>query len=336
MRTFSASFLRRRQTFTGIVACAVFALAGLMASRLAQADDWPKQGLRVVVPFPVGGSNDFAARVVAESIRVRLGQTVTIDNKPGGNGALGVDSVLASGKDNHTFLVASDSVALLPLFRSNLKWDLAKNFVPVAILASQPIILVAAPSANIRSIKELQALAKAKPGQIPYATSGQGSIQHLVGELAAANLGIDLLHVPYKGGGQAVADVISGQVPLAVLGAAAVMPHIKSGKLLALAVSTRARSSILPTVPTLGESGAGDIDAPQWAGLFAPAGMDDFALAKLRSALTATLAEPALKEKFAQSSMEVGKLSPEEFRKQLLTERERWTKLIVDRKINLD
>ena len=156
MRTFSASFLCRRQNFISIVASAVFVLFGPIAASFAQADDWPKQGLRVVVPFPVGGSNDFAARVVAESIRPRLGQTVTIDNKPGGNGALGVDSVFASGKDNHTFLVASDSVALLPLFRSNLKWDLAKNFVPVAILASQPIILVAAPSANIQASKSFR------------------------------------------------------------------------------------------------------------------------------------------------------------------------------------
>jgi tripartite-type tricarboxylate transporter receptor subunit TctC len=300
------------------------------------ADEWPKQGLRWVVPFPVGGSNDIAARLVGEVVRGRLGQAVAVDNKPGGNGSLGVDSVLSSAKDAHTFLVASDSVSLLPLFRPSLKWDLVKTFVPVAVLTVQPIVLVAAPSANVRSIKELQALAKAKPGQVPYATSGQGSIQHLVGELTALNLGIDLLHVPYKGGGQAVVDVMSGQVPFAVLGAAAVLPHIKSGKLIALAVSTRARSSILPTVPTLFEAGAGDIDVPQWAALFAPSGFDEAALAKLRSAVSTAMSDPILRDKLQQSSMEIAKVSPEEFRRQLVLDRERWAKLIVERKINLE
>lgn len=308
---------------------------GFIASAAA-AEDWPKQTMRWVVPFPVGGSNDIAARLVSEAVRSKLGQTITVDNKPGANGALGVDSVLGTAKDNHTFLVASDSVSLLPLFRSSLKWDLTKTFVPVAALTIQPIILVASPSANVRNIKELQALAKAKPGQIPYATSGQGSIQHLVGELASLNLGIDLLHVPYKGGGQAVIDVMSGQVPFAVLGAAAVLPHIKSGKLIALAVSTRSRSAMLPTVPTLVESGAGNIDVPQWSALFAPAGFDEASLTKLRTAVAGVLTDPAMREKLQQSSMEVSNMSPEDFRKQLIADRERWAKLIVDRKINLE
>jgi tripartite-type tricarboxylate transporter receptor subunit TctC len=302
----------------------------------ASADEWPKQGMKFVVPFPVGGSNDIAARLVGESVRARLGQSVTVDNKPGANGALGVESMLASAKDGHSFLVASDSVSLLPLFRPSLKWDLANTFVPVAPLVSQPIVMVASAASGLRSVKDVQALAKSKPGQVSYATSGQGSIQHLVGELAAANLGIDLLHVPYKGGGQAVTDVISGHVPLAVLGAAAVVPHIKSGKLIAIAVSTKARSSALPAVPTLAESGAGDIDVPQWAALFAPAGFDEAALTKFRGAISAALAEPALKEKLMQASMEISKLTPTEFRKQLVADRERWAKLIVDRKINLE
>jgi tripartite-type tricarboxylate transporter receptor subunit TctC len=158
----------------------------------------------------------------------------------------------------------------------------------------------------------------------------------LVGELAAGNLGIDLLHVPYKGGGQAVVDVLSGQVPLAVLGAAAVLPHIKSGKLIALAVSTKTRSAMLPSVPTLVESGAGEIDVPQWAALFAPVGVDEAALQKLRVALNASLTDPATKEKLQQASMEIAQTSPEDFRKQLTRDRDRWAKLIVDRKINLE
>lgn len=313
---------------------AVLGLAALQLSVTAKADDWPKQNLRWVVPFPVGGSNDIAARLVGDAIRARIGQNVNVENKPGANGSLGVDHVLSTGKDNHTFLVASDSVSLLPIFRPSLKWDLVTTFTPVAVLTVQPIVLVAAPSANIKNVKEFQQLAKSKPGQIPYATSGQGSIQHLVGELAALSLGIDLLHVPYKGGGQAVIDVMSGQVPFAVLGAAAVMPHIKSGKLIALAVSTKNRSTILPNVPTLSESGGGDIDVPQWSAVFAPAGLDEPALAKLRSAISQVLAEPLMREKLQQSSMEVSRTSPEEFRRQLLADRERWANLIKTRKID--
>jgi tripartite-type tricarboxylate transporter receptor subunit TctC len=300
------------------------------------ASEWPTQGIKFIVPFPAGGSNDIAARVVGDALRTRLGQTITVENKPGANGALGVESMLANAKDNHTFLIASDSVSLLPLFRPNMKWDLAKTFVPAAVMIHQPIVLVASPSANIRNVKELIALAKAKPGQLPYATSGQGSIQHLVGELAAGGLGIDLLHVPYKGGGQAVIDVMSGQVPLAVLGAGAVLQPIKSGKLIALAVSTKTRSIMLPNVPTLAESGAGEIDIAQWAALFVPAGFDEPALQKLRTAIAASLAEPAVKEKLQQASMEIAQTTPEEFRKQLIRDRDRWAKLIVDRKINLE
>ena len=244
--------------------------------------------------------------------------------------------MLASAKDHHSFLIASDSVSLVPLFRPNVKWDLVNTFVPVAPLVYQPIVLVASAASGLRSVKEVQALAKSKPGQVSYATSGQGSIQHLVGELAASNLGIDLLHIPYKGGGQAVTDVISGHVPLAVLGAAAVLPHIKSGKLVALAVSTKTRSPALPTVPTLAESGAGEIDVPQWAALFAPVGFDAAALAKFRAAIAASLAEPALGEKLNQASMEISKMSPADFRKQLVSDRERWAKLIVERKISLE
>lgn len=212
------------------------------------AEEWPRKAITLVVPFPPGGSNDVVARLVADSLRKRLGQTVVVDNKPGANGALGVDAVLRAPKDDHSFLVASDSVSLLSLFRST-PWDLTRSFTPVAVLSYQPIVVVTAASSGLKTIKDLQARARGKPDQVSYASSGQGSIQHLVGELAAQNLGINLLHVPYKGGGQAVTDAIAGQVTAAVLGAAAVLPHIKSGKLVALAVSTRQRSPNCRTPP---------------------------------------------------------------------------------------
>lgn len=301
----------------------------------APAQDWPSKALTLVVPFPAGGSNDVAARAVAEGVRSRLGQTVVVDNKPGANGSLGVESVLRGAKDNHSFLVASDSVSLLPLFRAT-QWDLTKSFSPVAVLAFQPIVLVTGANSGIKSLKDLEAAARAKPNQVGYATSGQGSIQHLVGELFSVNLRIDLLHVPYKGGGQAVNDVIAGQVPLGVLGAAAVLPHIKSGRLIALAVSTRDRSPMLPSTPTLVEAGAGDVDVAQWSAVFALSGTPAPVMARLRREIEDSLADPKLKQQFLTSAMEPASMAPDVFLKRIVQDRERWAKLIKERKISLD
>jgi tripartite-type tricarboxylate transporter receptor subunit TctC len=311
-------------------------LLGLALSPLAApAQTWPSKPVTLVVPFPAGGSNDVVARVVAESARKRIGQTVVVDNKPGASGAMGTDAVLRAPKDHHTFLVASDSVSLLPLFKPT-PWDLTRSFTPVAVLSYQPIVVVTAASTGLKSIKDLQAAARSKPDQVPYATSGQGSIQHLVGELFSQNLGVNLLHVPYKGGGQAVNDVIAGQVTLAVLGAAAVLPHIKSGKLVALAVSTRQRSPMLPDVPTLAESGAGDIDVPQWSAMFAVAGTPADVLARMRRSVEDSLAEPEVKQQLQNLAMEPAATTPDAFQQRMLQDRERWARLIKDRRISLD
>ena len=320
--------LTRRATLLGLAAAALPPLA-------VAADDWPAKAVTLVVPFPPGGSNDVVARLVGDSVRQRIGQTVVIDNKPGANGALGVDAVLRAPKDHHTFLVASDSVSLLPLFRQT-PWDLTRTFTPVAVLSVQPVVVVTSAASGLKSIKDLQALARSKPDQVPYASSGQGSIQHLLGELFAQGLGINLLHIPYKGGGQAVNDVVAGQVTVAVLGAAAVLPHIKSGKLVALAVSTRQRSPMLPDAPTLAESGAGDIDVPQWSALFAVAGTPAPIIARLRRAVDESLAEPAVAQKLASLAMETVNTTPDAFQQRMLQDRERWARLVKDRRISLD
>ena len=320
--------LTRRATLLGLAAAALPPLA-------AAADDWPAKAVTLVVPFPPGGSNDVVARLVGDSVRQRIGQTVVIDNKPGANGALGVDAVLRAPKDHHTFLVASDSVSLLPLFRQT-PWDLTRTFTPVAVLSVQPVVVVTSAASGLKSIKDLQALARSKPDQVPYASSGQGSIQHLLGELFSQGLGINLLHIPYKGGGQAVNDVVAGQVTVAVLGAAAVLPHIKSGKLVALAVSTRQRSPMLPDTLTLAESGAGDIDVPQWSALFAVAGTPAPVIARLRRAVDESLAEPAVAQKLASLAMETVNTTPDAFQQRMLQDRERWARLVKDRRISLD
>jgi tripartite-type tricarboxylate transporter receptor subunit TctC len=315
--------------------CLLTLLGLALSPAVGLAQDWPAKPVTLVVPFPPGGSNDVVARVVGESVRKRIGQTIVIDNKPGANGALGVDAVLRAPKDHHTFLVASDSVSLLPLFRTT-PWDLTKTFTPIAVLSYQPIVVVTGASTGLKSIKDLQAAARSKPDQVPYASSGQGSIQHLVGELFSQNLGINLLHIPYKGGGQAVTDVIAGQVTVAVLGAAAVLPHIKSGKLIPLAVSTRQRSPMLPDTPTLAESGAGDIDVPQWSALFAVEGTPAAIVARLRRSVEESLAEPAVKQHLLGLAMESVATPPEAFQLRMLQDRDRWAKLVKERKISLD
>ena len=318
----------RRLSLLTLLGLALTPFAGL-------AQEWPSKVITLVVPFPPGGSNDVVARVVAESARKRIGQTVVVDNKPGASGAMGTDAVLRAPKDHHTFLVASDSVSLLPLFKAT-PWDLTRSFTPIAVLSYQPIVVVTAASSGIKTIKDLQAAARSKPDQVPYATSGQGSIQHLVGELFSQNLGINLLHIPYKGGGQAVNDVVAGQVSVAVLGAAAVLPHIKSGRLIALAVSTRQRSPMLPDVPTLAESGAGDIDVPQWSAMFAVEGTPAAVLTRMRRSVDDSLAEPEVKQQLANLAMEPATTTPEAFQQRMLRDRERWARLIKDRKIALD
>ncbi len=330
---FKSCALRSRRVSLLIPLLPLLGLALAPAAGLAQ--DWPSKPVTLVVPFPPGGSNDVAARVVAESARKRLHQTVVVDNKPGANGALGVEAVLRAPKDHHTFLVASDSVSLLPLFRT-IPWDLSKSFTPIAVLSYQPIVVVTGAASGLKTIKDLQARARSKPNQVPYASSGQGSLQHLVGELFSQNLGINLLHIPYKGGGQAVTDVIAGQVTVAVLGAAAVLPHIKSGKLVALAVSTRQRSPILPDVPTLAESGAGDIDVPQWSALFAVEGTPAAVVTQLRRGVEESLAEAGVKQQLLNLAMEVVATTPEAFQRRMLQDRERWAKLIKERNISLD
>jgi tripartite-type tricarboxylate transporter receptor subunit TctC len=311
------------------------ALAAALMPLGAWAQEWPTKPISLVVPFPAGGSNDVVARLLGESVRKRLGQSVLVDNKPGANGSLGVETTLRGAKDQHTFLVASDSVSLLPLFRS-MPWDLTKTFTPIALLSFQPIVVVTAQSSGLKTLQDLQSRAKGKPDQVSYASSGQGSIQHLVGELFSQNMGINLLHIPYKGGGQAVNDVISGQVTVAVLGAAAVLPHIKSGKLIALGVSTRRRSSILPDTPTLSESGAGDIDVPQWSALFAVDGTPASIISQMRRAVEESLADSGLKQQLLGLAMETVAMTPDAFQQRMLQDRERWAKLIKDRKISME
>lgn len=322
-------------TRLALAALATAALAAVPASHaLAQA--WPNKTIKWVVPQPAGGSNDAMGRAVGEQLAKQLNQPIVIDNRPGASGAVGMEVVAASPADGYTFVVASDTVALQPVLRKGLKWNVERDFVPVTMFGAQPIVVATPASSPYKTMKDVIAAAKASPGKLGYATSGQGSLQHLAGELLAQTAGVDLLHIPYKGGGQAITDLVGGQVPVGVLGLAAVLPHAKAGRVRILAVTTKARSPAVPDVPTLDETVAPGYDVRQWAGLMAPAATPPDVLAKLQKEIAAALATPALRERIEKLGFEVTGTSGAEFSAYLNRDRARWSKVIAERKLELD
>ena len=321
-----------RLAFAALAAAAVAILPA--ADALAQG--WPNKTIKFVVPQPAGGSNDAMGRAVGEQLSKQLGQPIVVDNRPGASGAVGMEVVSSSPADGYTFVVASDTVALQPVLRQGLKWNVERDFVPVTMFGAQPIVVAVPANSSFKTMKEVIAAAKASPGKIGYATSGQGSLQHLAGELLAQMAGIDLLHIPYKGGGQAITDLVGGQVPVGVLGLAAVLPHAKNGRVRILAVTTKARSPAVPDVPTLEESGVAGYDVRQWAGLMAPAKTPPDVLAKLQKEIAAALATPALKERIEKLGFEVTGTAGKDFVAYLDRDRARWSKVIAERKLELD
>lgn len=323
-----------RLALTTLTALAIAAIPALDA--LAQAPAWPNKTIKWVVPQPAGGSNDAMGRAVAEPLSKQLGQVIVIDNRPGASGAVGMEGVASSPADGYTFVVASDTVALQPVLRQGLKWNVERDFVPVTMFGAQPIVVAVPTASPFKSMKDVIASAKASPGKLGYATSGQGSLQHLAGELLAQMTGVDLLHIPYKGGGQAITDLVGAQVPFAVLGLAAVLPHAKTGRVRILAVTTKARSPAVPDVPTLDETVAPGYDVRQWAGLMAPAATPPDVLARLQKEIGAALATKDLRDRIEKLGFEVSGIAGAEFSAYLARDRARWSKVIADRKLQLD
>ena len=312
------------------------ATLALVPATEALAQGWPNKTIKFVVPQPAGGSNDAMGRAVGEQLSKQLGQPIVVDNRPGASGAVGMEVVASSPADGYIYVIASDSVALQPILRKGLKWNVERDFVPVTMFGAQPIVVAVPAASPFKSMKDVIAAAKASPGKVGYATSGQGSIQHLAGELLAQMAGIDLLHIPYKGGGQAITDLVGGQVPVAVLGLAAVLPHAKTGRVRILAVTTKARSPAVPDVPSLDEAGVPGYDVRQWAGLMAPAATPPDVQAKLQKEIATALATPALRERIEKLGFEVTGTAGADFAAYLSRDRARWSKVIAERKLQLD
>jgi len=306
----------------------------LAASLAAQAQSWPSKPIRLVVPYPPGGSTDVTARTLAERVASALGQPVLVENRAGAGGNIGIESVARSAADGYTVLVAPDFIASAPHVYK-LNYDPMTQLVPVIQLTSQPVVLAVHPSLGVGTVAALVAAARKKPG-LAYATSGAGSQQHMAAEWFAQLAGIQLTHIPYKGGGQAIADFIGGQVPIASLGSTPVIPHHKSGKVKILAQTTKSRAPSLPEVPTYEEAGFRGLVIDQWLGIFVPAGTDAQIVRRLAAEFDKALAEPAVRERLAKAALEAVGGSTENFAALVRANFEMYRKLVADLNIRVN
>jgi len=305
-------------------------LLALIAALLLQAaygQPWPAKPVRFVVPFPPGGSTDVAARALADKLSAGLGQSVIIDNRAGANGAIGTTEVARAAPDGYTILFAADPVTTLHLVVKNLAFDTLRDFVPVSQVTTQPLALAVHASVPAKTVGELIAYAKANPGKLSFCHSGTGSGQHLSGELFKKMAGIDMVHVPYKGGGPAVQDLIAGQVPVGFLGSTPLIPHHKSGRIRILAFTSLERFPPMPDIPTLHESGLTGFETAQWLGLLAPRGTGDEVVHRLYLETAKALVLAEVRERLAQAALQPVGSKPAEFAAVIRADIERWGKL---------
>ena len=280
------------------------ALAGCLAlsAFAAAAQDWPSKPIRIVVPFPSGGTTDTAVRPLAERLSQQLGVSVVVENKPGAAGRIGYDFAAKAAPDGYTLLAGTDSLGLQPHLDPPPNYDPIRDFAPIAQLSSQPLVIAVHPSLGVTTLQQLVELGRTQREPIGYATSGIGSSQNFAGEWFARVSGLKMLHVPYRGGGQAVNDLLAGQVQLAVLGIAPLIPYQKAGRIRILAVTTAERSPALPDVPTLTELGF-DVVVDQWMALLAPAKVPPGILERLNAEVNTALRDPRLREIYAGVAM---------------------------------
>jgi tripartite-type tricarboxylate transporter receptor subunit TctC len=315
--------------------CALLAKIAILVvalSTAAAAQDYPNRPVRIVVPFPPGGFNDIVARLIGTQLSERLGKQFIIDNRSGAGGTIAGEIVANAPKDGHTLLIVSIAGAINPWLRK-MNYDTVKSFAPVAVLATAPNVAVVHPGLPAKSVKEFVALAKQKPGELKYASSGVGTFLHLGGELFKLLAGIDMLHVPFRGAGPALIDVMGGHTQASFASVPSIISHVRSGKLRAIGVGGSARSFALPDVPTVAEQGVTGYNAANWIGIVAPAGTPDAIVALLHKELSAIQDTAELKKRFADQGTDVLKMSVAEFGAFMASEHAKWGKVIKDAKI---
>lgn len=311
-----------------LIFSALFALA-LLAGLAGTAQAFPERTVRIVVPFPPGGSNDVIARLLAQKLSALWKSSVIVENVSGGGGNVGADSVARAAPDGYTLLLAAPGPLVVnPSLYQKLAFDPSKDFAPVALIASVPIVLAVNPSVKANTVAELIALAKAEPGKLNFGSSGNGSTNHLSGELLKTVAKIDIVHIPYRGAAPAMNDLIGGQIPMMFDNMPAVRPQVEGGKIRALAVASKTRSKALPNVPTMIEAGVPGFEAAAWFGLVAPAKTPPDVLKTLVDATAKVLTDPDLAAKFDQLGAETGTVTGEAFGAFLSAEADKWGKVV--------
>jgi tripartite-type tricarboxylate transporter receptor subunit TctC len=301
----------------------------------AGAQEWPSKPLRIIVPFSPGGVADNSARVVAEPLAARLGQQVLVENRPGASGNIGTQAVAQADADGYTLLLGFDGTMVInPHVFAKVPFDTVRDFAPITKLGDATLILVAHPSVPARNLAQLIELAKTKP--FAYGSSGTGGTPHLAGELLKQRTGAQLEHIPYKGGGQAMTDVVGGQIPLDFTAIATAQQYVRTGRLVGIAVPSAKRSSALPEVPTFQESGFAGFDVTSWVGIFAPAKTPAAVVEKLNRELEAALKTPFVRERYATLGIEPVGNTPAQFGEQVRADLARWAEVVKAANVKVD
>ena len=306
-------------------------------AQMAAAQAWPSRPVRLIVPFPPGGGTDIIARPIAQKLSEKWGQPVVIDNRGGAGGNLGTKAAADASPDGYTLILGVlGTHAVNQSLYANPGFDSTKDFAAITLVANTPNILVVHPSVPANSVAELIALAKQKPGTLNYVSPGNGTPSHLATEIFKSMAGIDMTHVPYKGSGPAMADMLAGQTQVWIANAPVVLPHIKAGKLRALATTSATRPAMAADIPTLAEAGLKGYEADTWYGLFAPAKTPKPVLDKIHADVVAVLRSQEIRETFAAQGAEVVGNSSEEFTRKLADDVAKWKKVIADLKLRID
>lgn len=327
---------RRTLLQSATAACLLAGLNLAPGSALAQ-EDWPAKPIKLVVPFAAGGTSDILGRLIGERLQAALKQTVIVENRAGAGGVLGADAVAKSPADGYTLLLGTiASHAINPAMRSKMPYDALKHFAPVILLGSIPNVLLVGTDQPFKSVKELIAAARAKPDGIAFASSGQGSSQHMSGELFKLLAGADLSHVPYKGSAPAIQDVIGHQIPTSFETVTVALPHIQAGKVRALAVTSAQRSPALPSVPTMQEAGVAGFDVSSWQAIYAPVGTPAPVVARLNQEIGRILQTPEVKARLDSLALTFQPNTPAQFAEFNRTELAKWQRVAREGKVSLE
>ena len=310
--------------------------AGCLFAATGYAQTYPAKPIRFLVGFPPGGTSDILARTIGQKLGEAVGQQVVIDNRPGAGGNIGAEAAAKSAPDGYTIFMSTTSQAISASLYSKLNYDLVRDFAPITQAVNYTNLLVVHPSLPVRSVKELIALAKARPGELNYGTAGNGTPPHMTGELFNSYTGVKLQHVPYKGGAPAIADLLGGQITIMFDNVPPLLPHVQAGKMRPLAVTSLKRISVLRDVPTLDEAGLKGFDSVAWNGVLAPAGTPKEIVARLNSEILRILSLPDVRERLSSQGADPVGGTPEQFAALIRSEIQKWAKVVKDSGAKVD